>query len=202
MKKIPYNSKEVRTIDHTLTLEKREDGNESRKIRGYAAVFNSWSRYLGWFKEKIDTKAFDEADMSDVVAVLNHDFNFLLARNSAGTLEIGIDEKGLWYEFEAPNTSAGNDLMENVRLGNISKSSFQFQVENDNWIDDPNEGTLRVINKISRVIDVSPVTFAAYNDTDVAQRSYEEYKKTQEPEPVDLTSLSHAAAEIELLKLK
>lgn len=175
----------------------RGAGKDSRKVRGYAAVFNSWSKYLGYFKEKIDPQAFKKADMSDVVAVLNHDFNILYARTSAKTLKLGVDNKGLWYEFEAPKTSQGDDLLENLRLGNISKSSFQFQVEKDFWTNNKNEGDLRTIERISRVIDVSPVTFAAYNDTEVSKRIWQMRTNNS-----GILNLNVAEAEIELFKLK
>jgi hypothetical protein len=206
MKKEVYKP-ERRYFESTIKIEQREEGEDSRTIRGYAVVFNSWSRYLGWFKEKIDAKAFDECDMSDVVAVFNHDDNILFARTSSKTLTLGIDERGMWYEFEAPNTTAANDFIELVKRGDITGSSFRFMVENDNWIEDPDEGTQRVINKVSRLIDVSPVVFPAYAETDVAKRSFDEFKNEKKEEQGEgertiPAGVSHAEADLELLKLK
>jgi len=106
----------------------------------------------------------------DVVALLNHDQNFVLARNNK-TLKLEVDHIGLRYEFEAPNTTAGNDLIENLRLGNISKSSFAFTVEQDDWEFKSNEPDKRTITRVKRLFDVSPVTYPAYPDTTVGQRS-------------------------------
>lgn len=198
---------ERRFYNAPVVIEKRDGEEESRTIKGYAAIFNSWSRYLGWFKEKVDAKAFEECDMSDVVALFNHNFDILFARSTSDTLKLGVDEKGLYYEFDAPNTSDGNNLLELVKRGDISTSSFQFVVEEDKWIEDPDEGTQRIIQKISRLIDVSPVTFAAYADSsvDVARRSYDEYQKENEEEQEEETKhldVIHARANLEYIKIK
>ena len=194
---------ETRTID--FILERRGDEN-SRTIGGYAAVFDKLSRNLGWFREKIDKNAFDEADMSDVVAVLNHDFNILFARSSSGTLDLKVDKKGLVYEFEVPDTAAGNDLLKLIDRKDISKSSFSFIVSEDKWEEDDEYGEIRTILKLKRVIDVSPVTFAAYTDTTVAKRSFDEFKQeNREDEPEEKKvppEVTHAEAELELRKIK
>lgn len=202
MKK-PQFEPERRTIE--ITLERRGD-DDSRTIRGYAAVFNKLSKNLGWFREKIDKNAFDEADMSDVVAVLNHDFNILYARSGSKTLTLGVDDKGLFYEFDAPNTTAGNDLLEMVTRGDINRSSFQFLVSKDMWEQDDEAGELRTILAVKRVIDVSPVTMAAYPDTTVAKRSHDAFKEgSQEEEEKEErkvpVSVQHAEAELELMKI-
>lgn len=159
----------------TIPVELRAAGEtESRTIEGSAAVFNSITD-MGWFKEQISPQAFDDilADEShDVVALVNHNENNIVARRSAGTLKIWKTDKSLMYSFDAPNTTAGNDLLENIKLGNIRGSSFQFEVSESSWIfDDTNPNNdLRTIVKVSRLWDVGPVTFPAYADTDVAKR--------------------------------
>jgi len=205
MKK-PQFEPERRTID--FTLERRGD-KDSRTIRGYAAVFDSKSKNLGWFREKIDRNAFEDSDMTDVVAVLNHDFNILFARSSSKTLSLGVDDKGLYYEFDAPNTTTGNDLLEMVSRGDINKSSFQFIVSRDLWEQDDEDGEIRTILAVKRVIDVSPVTFAAYPDTSVAKRSHdafveegqEEEEEEQEERKVP-AEVQYAEAELELMIIK
>lgn len=147
-----------------------EGGEESRKVIGYAAVFGKDSHDLGGFIERVDKRAFNEVLSDDAVALLNHDQNFVLARNGV-TMSLSVDDKGLRYEFEAPNTTAGNDLIENIRLGNINQSSFAFTVEDDTWEERDGKPHLRTINKVKRLFDVSPVTYPAYPDTTVAQRS-------------------------------
>lgn len=151
---------------------------ESRTIEGYAAVYNAVTD-LGWFTEQIEPGAFDGSDMSDVVALFNHDPNFPLARTSSGTLSLELDDKGLKYKFEAPNTSYGNDLLESIKRGDISHSSFAFTIEKQRWIEEIERPPLRVIERIGVLFDVSPVTYPAYKDTSVSARSLEEFKALQ-----------------------
>ena len=122
----------------------------------------------------------------------------IVARFSAGTLELKPDDKGLYFKFEAPNTTAGNDLYENIRLGNITQCSFRFIVEEDSWkySEDPNELDERTITKISHVLDVSPVVYPAYEDTTVQARSFEELEKRKE-EYLLQKNISKAKAESE-----
>lgn len=145
---------------------------ESRTIRGYAAVFNSDSENLGGFIERIDPKAFDGVLNDDVRALINHDDNMILARTISGTLSLSVDERGLSYEFEVPNTTYGNDLLVSVQRGDISQSSFGFSVAEDEW--DRGDVRRRTIKKVARLYDVSPVTYPAYPDTSVAMRSLNE----------------------------
>ena len=163
-------------------IEERADGKPSRKIIGYAAVFEKWSKPIaGWFKEKVSRQAFDEVLKNDVVAVFNHDKNKILARNGK-TLVLEVDQRGLKYSFEAPNTTAGNDLLESISRGDVSGSSFQFIPKKVSWEkapkDDP-DGVeeLRTIEKVGLLIDVGPVVFPAYPDTDAARRSMENFYK-------------------------
>lgn len=155
------------------TLRKMDDDKDSRKVVGYGAVFNSSSEVL-WssFVEEVDARAFDEADMSDVRALFNHDDSKILAR-TPGTLSLTLDEKGLRYEFEMPDTSYGNDLLESMRRGDVTQSSFGFTVEEDEWIDRSKDELLplRRITRIGRVFDVSPVTYPAYPETTSEVRS-------------------------------
>jgi HK97 family phage prohead protease len=153
-------------------LRKKDDDMESRRVVGYAAVFNSASETL-WssFVEEVDARAFDEADMSDVRALFNHDENKILAR-TPNTLSISVDERGVRYEFDMPNTTYGNDLLESMRRGDVTQSSFGFTVTEDEWIQNSNEELpLRRILKVGRVFDVSPVTYPAYPETTSEVRS-------------------------------
>jgi len=91
-----------------------------------------------------------------------------------------LDDVGLRYEFEAPDTQAGRDLVENIRLGNVDQSSFAFTVtkEGQRW-EKNEEGTFikRTITKVARLFDVSPVTYPAYPDASVALRSLSEFRQ-------------------------
>lgn len=183
----------------TIPTEIRAAENESRTVVGSAAVFNVQTD-LRWFKEMIDPGAFDEvlADEShDVVALFNHDDNMVLARRSSGTLKLWKEENKLMYQFDAPNTTAGNDLLESLKRGDIRSSSFQFEVSEQKWqFDDKDDrNDVRTIMKVSKLWDVSPVTFPAYEDTDVAKRS----KPAKNEKPVfDESQINARVRELEL----
>ena len=154
---------------------------EGRTITGYAAKFNKWSDPIrGWFKEKIDSRAFEGTDMSDVIMCFNHSIDNILARSSSNTLKLTVDEIGLRFEFEVPNTTAGNDMLELVRRGDISKCSFKFRVDSDEWKYADKENGLefdeRTILHISKLHDVSLVVYPAYKDTEASVRELEERK--------------------------
>jgi len=176
-------AKEVRTFRADMSV-----AEEGRTVTGYAALFNSDSEQMWNFRERIDPAAFDSADMSDVRALFNHDPNMLLARTSSGTLSLEIDNRGLKYSFDLPDTQAGRDLGELLRRGDVSQSSFGFTIAEDEWQERKNdagevEETTRVIKKVHRLFDVSPVTYPAYPDTSVALRSLEAWREEHQPEP-------------------
>lgn len=179
MKCTKMDQKEIRVFNSEMRME----GEESRKVVGYAAVFNSDSEEMWGFKERIAPGAFDEAiSVSDVRALFNHDPNMLLARTSSGTLTLSVDERGLRYEFEAPNTTAGNDLLEMLKRGDVSQSSFAFTVKDEKWDEVKDEMPIRTITKVKRLYDVSPVTYPAYPDTTAARRSLDQWRKEHEEE--------------------
>lgn len=155
---------EVRS--HKAIIEKREFRMENAEyegntIRGYAAVYNSDSEWMGGFYEQIATGAFDEVMDNDTRAYFNHDENLLLGRVSSGTLRLGSDERGLYYEVDLPNTSYANDLVELMKRGDVNQSSFAFLIDRDRW-EERDGKTYRIIEKVSRLLDVSPVAQPAY----------------------------------------
>ena len=171
-----------------------EGADAKRKVRGYAAVFNADSENLGGdtyrMIERIEPGAFDDVLKDDVRALFNHDANLILARSKAGagTLSLGVDERGLWYEFEAPDTQAGRDLLVSLQRGDVDQSSFAFTVrkEGQKWEEETRDGVTtarRTIKKVSRLYDVSPVTYPAYPDASAALRSLEQHRAAQTPPP-------------------
>ena len=162
-----------------ITMEKRSINYEfraipeSRTIVGTATVFNS-AYDMGWYDEEMSQDVFTNSDMSDVVALFNHDANMVLARTKSGTLKLKVTGSAMEYEFEAPNTTLGNDLLEMVKRGDVYQSSFAFSVEAEDWQEREGMKPKRVIRGIKKVYDVSPVTYPANPDTMVAKRSYEQ----------------------------
>lgn len=177
----------IRNIGN-IELRTLED-KESRTIFGYAVVFESESQDMG-FIEVIKRGAITQelVDNCDVFAKFNHDDNKVLARSNKGkgSLRLTVDEHGLRYEFEAPNTDLGNTLLENIRRGEIYQSSFAFAISPDDkgsekW-EKRNGKLYRTINKIAYIFDVSPVWTPAYISTSVDKRSMEEVEKINERE--------------------
>ena len=171
------NNLEIRQFEcHELRAEKDKKGKA--KVKGYAAVFNSLSEDLGGFKERINPTAFDNVLDNDVVALFNHDNNMVLGRSTAGTLKLSVDERGLYTEIDMPNTTLGNDLTELVARGDISKMSFGFYVDRDDW-EESERGFIREVKEVKRLVDVSLVTRPAYNDTHAAVRSLDVFKQSK-----------------------
>jgi len=168
---------ERRTLQSEFRVERREDGK--KLIRGHAAVFNVETD-LGWFRERIAPGAFRESiETDDVRALFNHDSNFVLGRNKAGTLVMREDERGLYVEIDPPDTQAARDLVTSIERGDISQMSFGFQTIKESWESGENEKKdLRTLEKV-KLWDVSPVTFPAYTDTDVAVRSHDCWSQSQ-----------------------
>lgn len=170
---------ERRILNAKVELRAAADGKPALVV-GYAAVYGSRSNTLrssrGDFVEVIEPGFFEPALNDDVRALFNHDANLVLARSNAGkgSLRLFSDEVGLGYEFEAPDTTAGRDLVVSIKRGDVDNSSFGFRVKDggDSW--ERRDGVLvRTLRKggCAALVDVSPVTYPAYPETEVATRS-------------------------------
>lgn len=152
-------------------IEIRDEGDKGIVARGYAAVFNSLSSNLGGFVEMVNPKAFNKTiQEQDVLALRDHNPSFLLGRMSSGTLRLEVDDHGLRYEIDLPNTTEGRDTAELLRRGDLKGSSFSFRAIEDSWGETPDGFPLRELSVVS-LRDVGPVSFPAYPDTEVALRS-------------------------------
>lgn len=169
--------KEFRNITDEIKVD------DSRKVEGYAIVFNSLSEDLGGFRELITPEAIDGViESSDIYALLNHSAERgILARSryGAGTLSLTVDEKGIKYSFDSPHTALGDEVIEYLKRGDISKSSFAFTVAEDNW-DKQDDGTyIRTIKKFDKLYDVSPVFEPAYQETSVTCARFKEIQENE-----------------------
>lgn len=185
-------SKELRTFNNCeVRAQDNEDGKIS--ISGYGAVFNSRSNDLGGFVEVILPGAFDDVMNDDVRALFNHDPMYVLGRNKR-TMYLSIDDIGLRYNIpDAPQSQAIRDLViEPMRRGDITQSSFAFRVakDGDEWKNE--DGIIvRYIKKVAKLFDVSPVTYPAYDAATSTTRSLDEFKKKGENNQ-ELTELRKA----------
>jgi HK97 family phage prohead protease len=156
-----------------------EDG-DTRTVEGYAALYNSRSVDLGGFEEVIEPGAFDGIlDRNpDVFALFNHEPESVLARSTSGTLRLSLDDKGLAYSFDMPNTTLGRDLGELMQRGDIHSSSFAFMVDKAEFRKESGK-TVRYISKIKDLVDVSVVTTPAYPEAGSAIRSFKIWQRKQ-----------------------
>ena len=161
---------------------------DSRTVEGYAALFDTPSDGLD-FTEVIDRNAFDGViARSDVFALLNHDNSRGIlgrSKHGKGSLELSIDERGLKYRFDAPKSALGDELIENLKRGEVNESSFCFDVTDEEWQEDGLDDHgykkfKRTIRKIGNLYDVSPVYSAAYSATTVSLRGKEMKEKELE----------------------
>ncbi len=181
--------KEVRTFQSTEIRVARKEG-EKPKIIGHAAVFDSPTvirGFFGGFEEEIAPGAFNESiKEDDIRGLFNHDPNLVLGRNKAGTLELEEDKTGLRYEIDPPETSAGKDTLISIERGDVTGSSFGFDVLEEKWefSEDENKPDKRTLLKV-KLWDVSPVTFPAFDDTDVAVRKHKEARTAFDAEKTE-----------------
>lgn len=172
----------------SFNIELRDEP-ESRHIEGYGSVFNERSLDLGGFVEMIAPGAFDGViDRSDVKCYLDHNPEkgiLARSRNGKGSLTLELDERGLKYSFDAPHTNLGDEVVEGLKRGDYSQSSFAFTVEDEVWTKEADGSYLRTITKIGGLYDVSIVANPAYEGTSVALRSLDAFK-AQEEIPVEV----------------
>lgn len=160
-----YRNMELRILEPTE--------EESYKVEGYASTFEAYKMFedegVDYF-ERIEPTAFEDADMSDTVFRVDHT-GPVYARTSAGTVELWVDEHGLGTRADLSKTQRAKDLYADIAAGNYPKMSFAFVVSEDHY---DRETHTRVIDRISKVFDVSPVSFPANPTTElnVSTRDY------------------------------
>lgn len=176
---MPETGKEVRTV--TFHVERRDD-DAAGKLIGHAAVFDEETDIAGLFIERVARGSFTESiKTDDIRALFNHDPNFVLGRNKAGTLRLKEDDTGLAMELDPPDTQIARDLMVSIKRGDVDQMSFAFQVLHDEWESgEDGKPDVRTLRKV-RLFDVSPVTFPAYEGTDIAVRSMDSWKTSKAP---------------------
>jgi uncharacterized protein len=172
---IPAGTRE-RRIFKVDRIELRAGENGARTLVGYAAVFNSNSEPMYGFIEQIKPGCFARAiKEDDIRGLFNHDSNFVLGRNTAKTLRLSEDDKGLAFEIDLnPEDPDAERVAAKVKRGDVSGCSFSFRTLKDEWTYSQDGGTtLRTLIDVE-LFDVGPVTFPAYPATDVSVRSMED----------------------------
>lgn len=160
-------------------LELRNSESGIAMLRGYALRFNS-TYDMGWFTEEVDRRALDGADMTDVRILFNHDPNQILGRTAAQTARVGVDENGMWYEVDLPDSPNGENARAAIERGDVTQSSWGFSLLRDKegrsigdkW--EVRDGKKhRTLTLIDTVFDASPVVYPANPDTTIAKRSFD-----------------------------
>ena len=163
-------SKETMTRDFigTVKVEMRAD-DDKKTLKGYAAVFNNVTD-MDWYDEVIQNGAFENTILNDDIRALwNHDTGIVLGRKENGTLRLAEDDHGLKVEIDMPDTTEGDSAYKSIKRGDVSQMSFGFFIEDEIWSKTDGRD-LRTIQKV-KLLEVSPVTFPAYESTEIYARS-------------------------------
>ena len=170
-------NREIRSIARAFTTN-------GRTVSGYAIRFNEDSAFMG-FTERINPSALPASmlENADIFAYFNHDWSKVLAR-TPNSLKLDLRNDGLYYEFEAPNTQDGNDLLEHIKRGEMYGTSFAFSLPEDGsgevWTKQEDGTYLREIIMFDALYEISPVYTPAYPTTSVSARCLEHVRKLEE----------------------
>lgn len=161
------DNREYRNLG-TFEVNDEDDGNVSYRVQGYASTFEEYKLFDDdgvEFFERISPDAFNDADMTDVVFLRDHEGR-VLARTKNGTINLTVDNRGLFTDTDLGLTEAGRDMFEDVQVGNYSQMSFSFVVREDHFEESARK-VVRVIDSIAKIYDVSAVAFPANPSTDI-----------------------------------
>lgn len=192
------NSKnlEVRSYTEKLEIREAKEGTIGTLV-GYAVVYGVESRDFGHWREVIQRGAFKDslASGKDIFAFDQHNSGEVIGRSSAGTLRITDEERGLKVEIDLVDTQRNRDLLTDVRAGHITGMSFgmPYASIHDTW-EKRGEYDLRTITKAD-LVEVSAVTFPAYEATELSARSYDNFRKETS------ATMTPQRARLELAKL-
>lgn len=172
--------KELERRAYNFEVRAEETENGEKIITGRPIVYNSVTD-LGWFDEVIERGALDNTDLTDVRFLVNHNTEMIpLARsrrnNGNSTMKLTPDFEGLSLDFvklDVENNSTSRALYSAVQRGDITGMSFMFSVDDEEWEDLESDHPTRRIKAISSVVEVSAVTFPAYDATEINARGKE-----------------------------
>lgn len=191
--------------------EVRAEGEQDGIITGRPIVYNSRTN-IGYFDEIIDSGALDGADMTDVRFLVNHDIsNIPLARsrrnNGNSTMQLTPDGDGLGIaaNVDIENNAQARSLYSAVQRGDVTGMSFMFSVDEERWENLESDHPTRHIVKIGSIVEVSAVTFPAYDSTSINARSSEALESARaalESARAKTASTETETRELELLKMK
>lgn len=212
------NELELRSYNFEVRAETNDSGEKI--ITGRPIVYGSRTN-LGWFDEIIEPGALNGADLTDVRFLVNHNTKMIpLARsrrnNGNSTMKLTADDLGLYMDFvklDVENNTTSRALYSGVERRDIDGMSFMFAVDGEEWEDLDSDHPTRHITQISSVVEISAVTFPAYEATEIYARSKEalenakrelENARERAKDPLDngtgTTELELAKAKLEFMK--
>jgi hypothetical protein len=164
--------REYRSFD--IQKRAKQEGEESSYlVEGYASTFEEYDLYEDdnvIYRERIEPTAFDEADLSDVVFLIDHTGR-VYARTKNGTVTLSIDDVGFFQKTDLSKTSSSRAAYEDIEAGNYYQMSFAFTVAEDRYEEKRSEGQktiyTRIIDRIKKVYDISAVSFPANPTTNI-----------------------------------
>lgn len=173
--------KKLEQRSYNFEVRAIENDSGEKIITGRPIVYEAKTN-LGFYDEVIARGALDGADLKDVRFMVNHDTRSIpLARsrrnNGNSTMKLSVDYEGMNIDFvklDVENNSESRALYSAVKRGDITGMSFRFSIEDEEWLDRESDHPTRIIKKIGTVVEVSAVTFPAYEATEIYARSREE----------------------------
>ena len=214
MPKVNEIKKELETRNYQVALETRKDGDLGI-VEGRPIVFGTSADIGGWFEEIIDRGALDDTDLTDVRLCLNHDTSYVYARsrrnNPNSTMQLNVDANGMTIRanLAIAESAKAQDLFSAISREDMDKMSFMFSVKEERWDNLDTEYPTRHITKIGKVVEVSCVTFPAYDTTSISARGKEalenarnalESAKATEAAKVETEARNKALLELEKAK--
>lgn len=212
--------KELEMRTYSAKLETRAEGDGIGVVKGQPVVIGSRTD-LGWFDEVIERGALDETDLNDVRFCLNHNTSYVYARsrrnNPNSTMQLSTDPNGLYIKASLDlKTPAHLNLYSMIERGDMDKMSFMFSIDEEEWEDLESDHPTRHIKKIGAIVEVSAVTFPAYEATsveigersrDALERARQELESAREqrkqaPDGVNSNQLELEKAKLDLLRRK
>lgn len=201
--------KEIRAFNFEVRAEVSDRGNT---LTGRPIVYNERTD-LGWYDEIIDMNALKDTDLRDVRFLVNHNTDMIpLARsrnnNANSTMQMVVDDQGMTIrvDLDTENNSDARSLYSAVERGDITGMSFMFLVDEDSWEDIDSEHPTRHIRSVSKVFEVSAVTFPAYEATSIQARglveALESAKTSLESAKSEKREIDRQKARIRILAMR
>ena len=179
-------NKELTSRSYNFEMRAEKDETQRYVIEGRAIVYDSMTD-LGWCNEVIEAGALTETDLTDVRFLVNHDISKIpLARsrrnNENSTMQLIVDDEGLKIRvyLDVENNTEARNLYSAIQRGDITGMSFMFSISDEEWEELESEKPTRRIKSIFSVVEVSAVTFPAYEDTEIYARDKSNLEKLRE----------------------